>query len=200
MSGFGQEPRVGGVDPIDIGVDFTSIGAQDGGQGDGCGIAAAASQGGDIEFVVDSLEARRDDDLASVKVLADPIRRDRFDASFGIRAIGTDSHLGTGQRDRLVAEAMNRHGHERDTDLFAGAQEHVHFACRGLFVQFPCQIDQVVCLMAHGTDDDDHLIAFLLGADRFARRGLNLFWGSDARPTELLDNQSHWLFHESENP
>ena len=38
--------------------------------------------------------------------------------------------LATGQADRLSPLSGNRHGHKRHRLLFAGGQQHVHFASR----------------------------------------------------------------------
>ena len=39
-----------------------------------------------------------------------------------------DADLGPGEADRLVAQRMDGHGHQRHAHLLAGREEHVHFA------------------------------------------------------------------------
>ncbi len=58
-AGFGQEPRIGRVDAVDVGVDFAGVGPEHRGEGDGRGVAAAAAERGDVEVFVDPLGSRR---------------------------------------------------------------------------------------------------------------------------------------------
>ncbi len=64
--------------------------------------------------------------------------------------------------------ALDGHGHEGDGDLLAGGQEHVHLAGRRLLADLAGQRDQLVGGVAAGADDDDDLVAGLLGPE--ARR------------------------------
>ena len=52
--------RIGRVDAIDIGVDFTDIGADGGSDGDGGGVRAASPKRRDVAVFVDPLEAGKD--------------------------------------------------------------------------------------------------------------------------------------------
>src|SRR5690606_27149189 len=62
-----RDPRVGGVDAVDIGVDLTHIGVQRRGQSNGGGVRAATTDRGDVLGVLaDALEAGHDDDVALV--------------------------------------------------------------------------------------------------------------------------------------
>ena len=101
-AGFGHDARVGGVDAIDVGVNLAGIGPQHGGQGDGRRIAAAAAERGDVEIVVDALEAGGDDDVAVVEQLLHPLGGNRLDAGLGMRAVGLNADLRPGEADGLV--------------------------------------------------------------------------------------------------
>ena len=59
--GVRDDPRVGGEDAVDVGVDLADVGAQRGGQRDGGGVGAAAAERGDVLGVLaDALEAGDD--------------------------------------------------------------------------------------------------------------------------------------------
>jgi hypothetical protein len=59
-----HEARVGGVDAVDVGVNFAGVGLERGGHGDGGEVGAAATERGDVAVVVLALEAGDDDDMA----------------------------------------------------------------------------------------------------------------------------------------
>ena len=66
--GVRDDPRVGGEDAVDVGVDLADVGPQGGGDGDGGGVGAAAAERGDVLGVLaDALEAGDDDDRALVQ-------------------------------------------------------------------------------------------------------------------------------------
>ena len=108
-------------------------------------------------------------------------------------AVGDDADLRPRQTDRLVPQRMDRHGHQRHADLFAGRQEHVHLPGRRLIGDLPGQVDQQVGIIAHGTDDHDDLVAFLLGPNGLSGCRENLLAVGDAGPTEFLDDDRHGL-------
>ena len=66
--------------------------------------------------------------LPGVERFAEPARVDRLDAGLAVRAVGDDADLRAGEADRLLAEFVDGHGDQRDGDLLAGGQEHVHLA------------------------------------------------------------------------
>ena len=71
LAGAGHDPRVGGEDAVDVGVDLADVGLERRGQRHGGGVGAAAAEGGDLLGVGgDALEAGDDDDVA----LADGLR------------------------------------------------------------------------------------------------------------------------------
>ena len=60
----GHDARVGGVDPVHVGVNLTLVGLERGRQRDAGRVGAAAPERGDVPGFVDALEARDDDDAA----------------------------------------------------------------------------------------------------------------------------------------
>src|SRR5262249_41990876 len=120
---LGHDARVGGVHAVHVGVNLAAdvavrflirIVFHDGGQGGGGGVGAAAAECGDVQVLVDALEARVDDDLALGQRLPHTSRRDALDARLGVCAIGDDADLGAGKADGALAEGLNRHRHQGD--------------------------------------------------------------------------------------
>ncbi len=190
-AGLGQDARVGGVDAVDVGIDFASVGPQHGGQGHRGGVAAAAPQGGDVVVVVDPLKAGSDDDLACVERGAHPLGRNLANPRLGVRAVGLDADLRPGHAHCLVAQRLDRHRHQRHAHLLARREQHIHLARRRVVVDLVGQVDQHVGAVPHGADDHHHLVAVLMGANRLPRRGQNLFTVGNAGAAELLHNQRH---------
>ena len=77
-----------------------------------------------------------------------------------------DADLAAGEADRLVAQRVDRHRHQRDAHLLAGREEHVHLAGRRVVGDLLGQVDQDVGLLAHRADDHHDLVALLLGTNR----------------------------------
>ena len=94
LAGLGDDPRVGGVDAVDVGVDLAGVGAQHGGQGHGRRVGAAAAQRRDVVVLVDALEAGDDHDLALAQRLGHPLGRDVPDAGLGVEAVGRPGRSG----------------------------------------------------------------------------------------------------------
>ena len=168
LAGLGHEPRIGRVHAVDIGVNFAGIGIQHRRQRHGRRIAAAAAERGDVEILVDPLEAGRDHDLAVVEQLLHPLGRDRLNAGLRMRAVGADADLGAGQAHRLGTERMDRHRHQRDAHLLAGREQHIHLAAGGVVGDLLGQVDQLIGLVPHRAHDHHDLVALLLR--RIARR------------------------------
>ena len=137
------------------------------------------------------LKTRRNDDVALVQGLADPVGRDRTDARFRVDAVGDDADLRPGQTDGLVAQRVDGHGHERHAHLLTGREQHVHFAGGRLVGDLTGQIDQPIGVFAHCADDHDDLVAFLLGTNGLSRRGEDLLAVGHAGAAELLDDDRH---------
>ena len=88
-----------------------------------------------------------------------------------------------------TSEGVQRDGGQGDGGLFAGGQEHVHFALVGQRRQFLGHFDEVVGHPAHGGDDHHDLAA--LGAVRRHPRGdiSDALRIGDRRSPEFLNNQ-----------
>ena len=81
----GHDPRVGGEDAVDVGVDLADVGIERRGQRDGGGVRAAAAERGDVLGVLaDALEAGDQHDVALVERGADPARGDVDDPGVAV--------------------------------------------------------------------------------------------------------------------
>jgi len=96
-----------------------------------------------------------------------------------------------GEADGPVAEHFDGHRHQRDGNLLAGGQQHVHLARRRLVGDLVGQLDQLVGSVAAGADDHDHLVARLAGADRPPGSPLDPLRVRHAAAAELLHDQAH---------
>jgi len=66
-----------------------------------------------------------------VEGLTDALGGDLGDPRLRVGAVGADRRLKSRERARLEAQAVQRHGQERDRDLLARGQQHVHLARLG---------------------------------------------------------------------
>ncbi len=128
MRAVGHDARVGGVDAVDVGVDLADVGADAGGHRDRRGVGAAAAERGDRAVGRDALEAGDDDDLALRERLANAVGTHLGDLGLAVHRVGHDADLRAGERDRVLALGDDRHREQRDRDLLAGGQQHVHLA------------------------------------------------------------------------
>ena len=192
-TGGGEDPRIGRVDAVDVGVDLADVSPQHRGERHGGGVGAATAERRDVAMLVDPLEAGGDHDPAVVEELHDVVGGDRLDAGLRVGAVGADADLGAGQAHRLLAEGLDRHREQRHAHLLAGGEEHVHLAGAGALGDLLGEIDKDVGLVPHGTDHDDDLVPRLVPGHRFARRRHDLLRVGHARPAELLDHQGHRL-------
>ena len=80
LPGVFDDPRVGRVDAVHVGVIFADVGLQHRADRHQRGVAAAAAEGGEIAIGRDALEAGDDDDLAGIQLLEDALLVDGLDA------------------------------------------------------------------------------------------------------------------------
>jgi len=123
-------PRVGGVDPVDVGVDIAAVGMDGGGHRNRGGVGTAAPERGDSPRLrIDALEAGDHSDL-----LAFPETVDQFgtiDLENPRRCMGVtgfDRDLPALPGTRLNADRLQRNRQQPGRDLFAGRHDGVIFA------------------------------------------------------------------------
>ncbi len=194
LARFGNHARIGGVDTVHVGVNFAAdfavvsirVMLHDSGEGDGGRVRAAAAQGGDVVIRVDPLEARDNNDSAFVQSLPHALRGDVLDAGFGVITVGHDADLGAGEADGRLTQRLNGHGHERNGNLLAGGQEHVHLTGRRLVADLAGQGDEFISRVAASADDDDDLVVGLLGPERTSSRRHDALGRRHAGAAEFL--------------
>ena len=129
LAGVGDDPRVGREDAGDVGVDFAHVGAERGREGHGAGVGPAATERGHVAGVDrHALEAGHEHDVVLFQRRLDAVGADVEDHRLGVGLVGDDARLGASQRDRLVAEVVDRHRAQGAGDALAGGQQHVHLA------------------------------------------------------------------------
>ena len=104
---------------------------------------------------------------------------------------GAHAHLAAGERARRDAAFAQRHGQQRDRHLFAGGQQHVHFARIRFARDAGGEVDQPVGVIAHGGDDDGDAIAALAHGGDFFGDALDQLDGADRGAAVFLDDQGH---------
>ncbi len=187
---FRQDSRVGGIDAVDVGVDLALVGAQHGGQGHGRRVAAAASERGDVEILVDSLKPGGDDDVAVVQRLS---ACDRFEIE-RIRALVW-----------LLSVLMPIWAPVRLTALYPSASTAMAISATltcspvessmsisragGRSLTWLARSISEIRVLAHRADDHHHLVAFLLCANRLAGGSQNHLGVGDTGTAELLHDQ-----------
>ena len=191
LAGFGNNSRIRGVYPVDIGVDLAFIRVERCGQSGCSGIAATSSQGGDVAVLAHALKTAGNDDSPGIQFLLEPIGRDLTDTSLGVRLICNDPNLLTSQADGLLAQCADRHSHQSHSFLLPGREQHVHLARLGVLGNLIGQIDQLVGLFSTCATNHDDLMSGLFSSHSSASCGKNPFRGSNAGSAELLHDQRH---------
>src|SRR5690606_14670722 len=88
--------RVGGIDSVHVGENLALVRTECGCERHAGGIRAAATERGDIAFVVDALEAGHDNHPALLQIAEYAILVNRPDASLGVGAVREDADLSSG--------------------------------------------------------------------------------------------------------
>ena len=121
LFGFGLDPRVGGVDPVDVGVDFTQVRFHRSGDGHGGQVAAAPAQGRDATVGIDALKSGDDDDFALFQLPAHRFGIDLFDPCGGVALVGDDTGLPSRHRHGGISHLVERNAQQRTGDPLSGA-------------------------------------------------------------------------------
>ncbi len=107
--GLRDDARVGGIDPIDVGIDTAFVRTQGRRHGHRSRVRSAAPQGRNIVFLVDALKAGHHYHPAGREIAFDPGVVDVQDASTAVDVIGTDTHLAAGIGARITPELLQGH-------------------------------------------------------------------------------------------
>ncbi len=198
LARVGNDPRVGAEHAVDVGVDLALVGADGGGQRDGGRVRAAAAERRDVARGRDALEAGDEHDRVLVERVVDAIGAHVEDPRLGVRRVGDDPGLRAGQRDRAVAEVVDRHRAQRARHALAGAQQHVHLARVGVGRDLVGVGDQAVGLLAARRQHRDNAVSGLALVDDPLRGALEPLGVGDRGAAELHDDRGlHGLTSEA---
>ena len=118
-------------------------------------------------------------------------RADLGDLGLGVHGVGHDAHLRAGERHRVEAARVDRHREQRDRDLLAGGEQHVHLALGGLGADVAGERDELVGDVPHRRDDRHHVVARLLACDEAIGDRADAVGATHRRAAELGDHQCH---------
>ena len=168
-------------------------GAQGGGKGDSRQVRASPAQRGDVERRRDALEAGDQDDPVLVERLVDPAGANVDDLRLAVSGVRDDPGLRPGQRDRLVAEVVDRHRRERAGDPLADRDQHVELARMRGGGDLAGKRDQLVCGLSHGGEDAHDAVPGLARGDHAPGDFLDLLGVGDRRAAELHHDRAEPL-------
>ncbi len=186
-----DDPRVGGEDALDVGIDLAHVCVERGCERDGRGIGAAAAERRHVAVGGDALEAGDDRDLASLERLVHAAAPHLDDARLAVARIGHDARLRPGERHGVAAEVVDRHRDERDRDPLARCEQHVLFARVWIGRDLTRQVDQPVRRVAHRRNDHADLVARGCRLDNAERNAFDLVGSGDRGAAVLLHDDAH---------
>ena len=185
LPGVRHDSRICREDAGNVGVDLAR-GTEGRGECDGGRVGAPAAERGHVHRVAgESLEAGDEDDLVLVESILHAIASDLANLGLHVSAVGEDPGLRPGQRERLLAEVVNRHRDEGTRDPLAGREQHVELACIRRRRDLVGEVDQPVGGLAHRRDRPDDAQPTLLRLDETSRDVLDLGRVGDRRAAEL---------------
>ena len=182
---------VGGEDALDVGVDLASVGVERGGERDGGRVRAAPAERRHLVRGRDALEAGDEHDRALRERVVDPPRSDLEHLGARVVGIGDDSRLRAGERDRGVAEVVDRHRGERARDPLPDREQHVELARMRGRRDLVGEVDQVVGRPTHRGQNADDVVPRVARGHQPPRDRLQPLRPFDRRPAELLDEETH---------
>ena len=106
-------------------------------------------------------------------------------------AVGVNADLSARERSGVHASPPKLHGQQRDGDPLARRQQHVQFALIRRVGRFMRQLEQSICLAAHGREHHHDLMPVFLRALDSLSNTMNPFDIADRRPAVFLNNECH---------
>ena len=126
--------------------------------------------------------------MSSSSRAADPVGAHVEDPRLRVRRVRHDPRLGPGERDRAVAEVVDRHGAQRAGHPLARRQQHVHLARVRVRRDLLGVGDQAVGLLAARAQDRHDAVPGLALGDDPLGGALEAFGVGDRRAPELHDD------------
>ena len=193
LAGVAHLARVGRVNAFHIGKDLAAVCVQGCCNGNSAGVGAAAAQSGDVIHLVQALEARHNDHTVALQLRRDALCLQAGDARLGIGAVGAEASLPAGQADGMAAQLIQCHGQQRNADLLAAGQQHIHFTGRRVVGDLPSLGDQVIGGIALSGHHHYYVIARVVGVCHNACHVEDTVTVLHRRTAELLYDQRHIL-------
>ena len=129
------------------------------GEGHGCGVAAAAAEGGIVVVFIDALEARDQHDAVLIELPAKTLRRYAADAGGAVDRVCPDAHLPSRQAHNRQIHALKAYRHERCRLLFSGGEKHIQFPLGGTAVERRSLFEKFICRISLGGEDDHDVVS-----------------------------------------
>ena len=107
------------------------------------------------------LEPRDNNDVPAPNLVLQSFRFNLCDARSREIRVCADTRLESAQTDCIVTEISQSHGQQRPGDQFAGGQEQVHLARRGIVRDAAAQLDKLVRCLPHRGHNNDEVITRL---------------------------------------
>ena len=164
---------------------------QSGCQGNGGSIAAATAQGGDIIRTVQSLETSYNYHAVAGQLTFHTLGVQALNAGFGVSAVGVEAGLPAGQADGRNTDFLQRHGQQRDGNLLAGGQQHIHFAVGRITGDLGRFGNQVIGGIPLGRNNNNNIVALVAGVGHNARNIKDAVTILDRGTAELLYDKTH---------
>ena len=193
LTGVAHLARVGRVNAFHIGKDLAAVCVQGCCNGNCAGVGAAAAQSGDVVQLVQPLEASHNNNTVALQLRGDTLGLQTADACLGVGAVGAEACLPAGQADGMAAQLVQRHGQQRNADLLAGSQQHIHFTSRRVVGDLPSLGDQVIGGIALSGHHHNYVIARVVGICHNACHVEDTVTVLHRRTAELLYDQRHIL-------
>ena len=125
LPGAGNQPGIGSIYAVHVGIDLAAVGLQSGSQGHGRGVGAAPAQGADISLGGEALKARDHRHTAPAQGLLNPAGGDQTDVAAAVPGAGEDPRLPAGEGLGLDPQAFQHDGHQGCGLLLPGGHQRV---------------------------------------------------------------------------
>ena len=154
-------------------------------------VGSATTQKGHVVVGRHALRPTEHRHPAGIQRRTDTIGPDIDDLGVLMVGVGQEASLAAGERLGVHPDVVQGHAHERHGLAFTGRDEHVHLTARVDNRHLAGQPQQLVGLLAHGRDHEDHLVATPHGAGNVIGHLAHAIRIRDRGASELLDDECH---------
>ena len=196
---IGAEARVGGIDPVHIGIDDELIGVKRRGERHGARIRAAAPERCDIALLIKALKARHDHDASLFELAPDALRADILDLCIAMHAVRAHGHLPCIERDRVRPQLFECQRPKRRAHLLARGKQRVQFAPIGRTHQLMRFFEKRIRCVPLRREDDDHVAALIPAFLCDMCHAQQTFRVAHRAAAEFLHDQAHLHHFQQKN-